>query len=205
MNFLNRPWNVVFFTGFVAYFCIRGAYAHRTKRETKIHREVDWLEKALLLLVISSALVLPMLYLFSPWLAFADYRLPAWAGPCGAVVMLLALWMFWRSHADLGQNWSVTLEVREGHQLVTRGVYRTIRHPMYASIFLWGIAQALMLPNWLAGWSAFVPFLVMYVLRMPREERMMCAFFGQEYRNYMARTGRLFPRIRREPVRATGE
>ena len=68
---------------------------------------------------------------------FADYRLPApylaatvpW---CGAAVMLAALWLFWRSHADLGWHWSATLEVREGHALVDRGVYRRVRHPMYA-------------------------------------------------------------------------
>jgi protein-S-isoprenylcysteine O-methyltransferase Ste14 len=103
--------------------------------------------------------------------------------------------MFWRSHADLGQNWSATLEVRKDHELVTQGIYRSIRHPMYASILLWGLAQALLLPNWLAGWSAFVPFTVLYIIRTPREERMMCEFFGDQYRNYMRRTGRLLPRI----------
>ena len=74
--------------------------------------------------------------------------------------MLAALWLFWRSHADLGQNWSVSLEIRKDHRIVQHGVYRLIRHPMYASIWLWSIAQALLLANWLAGWSAVVPFAV---------------------------------------------
>jgi protein-S-isoprenylcysteine O-methyltransferase Ste14 len=192
------PWNVVFFVGFVFYLRIRGVYARRTGREEKAHRQIDGLEKFLLLLVIPSSLLLPLLYLFTPWLAFGDYRLPAWAPWCGAAVMSAALWLFWRSHADLGQNWSVSLELRKDHQLVKHGVYRSIRHPMYASIWLWGIAQGLLLPNWLAGWCAFVTFAPMYFLRTPREERMMCQFFGQEYREYMRQTGRLFPRIRKE-------
>lgn len=194
MNIL-QPWNVIFFFGFIAYLTIRGVYARRTKREVKVHRQIDGLEKALLFLVISSSTLLPLVYLFTPLLAFADYRLPAFAPWCGTAIMVVALWLFWRSHADLGQNWSVSLELRKDHQLVSHGVYRSIRHPMYASIFLWSIAQALLLPNWLAGWSALGPFTLMYILRTPREERMMCEFFGQDYRDYMGRTGRLFPRI----------
>ena len=197
MAHLSRPSSVLFLVGFVAYTAIRGVYARRSKRVSTAHRRVDALEKALLLLVIPPSLVLPLLYLFTPWLGFADYRLPAWAGWCGAAVMLAALWLFWRSHADLGRHWSATLEVREGHTLVDGGVYRRVRHPMYASIFLWCIAQGLLLPNWLAGWCALATFSVMYVVRTPREERMMCEFLGEGYRDYMRRTGRLFPRIGR--------
>jgi protein-S-isoprenylcysteine O-methyltransferase Ste14 len=195
MNLLNNPWCAVFFVGFIAYLAIRGVYARRSNRHEKVHRQVDGLEKFLLILVIGTSTLLPLIYLFTPLLAFADYRPPAWVPWCGAAVMLAAHWLFWRSHADLGDNWSVTLEVRKEHRLVTAGVYRHIRHPMYAAIFLWCLAQGLLLPNWLAGWSALATFALMYLLRTPREERMMCGFFGQDYRDYMARTGRLFPRL----------
>ena len=190
-----QPWNITFLIGFIAYLTIRGVFARRTKANQLVVRRVDALEKALLALVIPTSSLLPLLYLFTPWLAFADYRLPAIAPWCGVALMLAAIWLFWRSHADLGQNWSVTLELRKGHQLVRHGVYRSIRHPMYASIFLWSLAQGLMLQNWLAGWSAFVTFSLKYLLRTPREEQMMCEFLGQEYRDYMRVTGRLFPRI----------
>jgi protein-S-isoprenylcysteine O-methyltransferase Ste14 len=191
-----RPWDVVFLVGFVAYLGIRNEYARRTKGEATTHRQVDWLEVSLLTLVMPGSLLLPLLYLFTSWLAFADYHLPAWAPWCGTAIMLAALWLFWRSHADLGRNWSISLELKKDHCVVNHGVYRLIRHPMYASIFLWGIAQGLLLPNWLAGWCAFVTFAVMYFVRTPREERMMCEFFGEQYRDYMRGTGRLFPRIR---------
>jgi protein-S-isoprenylcysteine O-methyltransferase Ste14 len=141
-------------------------------------------------------MLLPVLYLFTPLLAFADYRLPPFAPWCGAGIMAAGLWLFWRSHTDLGQNWSVTLEVRKGHTIITRGVYRWIRHPMYASIWLFSLAQGLLLENWLAGWSALVTFAALYFVRAPREEQMMCDVFGEDYRDYMRRTGRLFPRWR---------
>lgn len=190
-----QPWNIFFLIGFIVYVAIRGVFEHRAKSNEKTIRKLDALEKMLLFLVGVGSLLLPFLYLFTPWLAFADYRLPAFAPWCGAAIMVFALWLFYRSHADLGRNWSVTLELRKGHQLVKHGVYRSIRHPMYAAILLFDIAQGLLLENWLAGWFALLTFAVMYFVRTPLEEQMMCEFFGQEYRDYMQQTGRLFPRI----------
>ena len=66
---------------------------------------------------------------------------------------------------------------------------------MYLSIFLWSICQGLMLENWLAGWSALVTFAPLYFVRTPREEALMCEHFGEDYRDYMAQTGRLIPRL----------
>jgi protein-S-isoprenylcysteine O-methyltransferase Ste14 len=201
MNLAGQPWNVVFLVGFVVYVGIRSVFARRTKRNENVVNRVDGQERVLLFLMIAGSVLLPVLYLFTPWLAFADYRLPAFAPWCGAAVMLASLWLFWRSHADLGNNWSISLELRKEHELVTSGVYRSIRHPMYASIWLWGIAQGLLLNNWLAGWSSFVLFVPMYFLRTPREEAMVAEHFGQPYRDYMARTGRLLPRIGRRAPR----
>ena len=188
-------WNLVFLAGFIVYVGIRGFYKQRTKGNELVVRRVDGVEKALMIIVIPGGLLLPVIYLFTPWLAFADYRLPAGAPWCGVLLMAAALWLFWRSHADLGQNWSVTLEVRKGHHLIAQGVYRSIRHPMYASIWLWCLAQGLMLQNWLAGWYAFFAFALMYFIRTPREEKMMRDFFGQEYVEYMQRTGRILPGV----------
>jgi protein-S-isoprenylcysteine O-methyltransferase Ste14 len=190
-----QPWNIVFLIGFIAYVVIRGIYGSRAKSNEKAVSRADGLDRAVMVIVFMGCLLLPVVYLFTPWLAFADYHLPAFVPWFGAAVMLVALWLFWRSHADLGQNWSVTLELRKGHQLVKHGVYRSIRHPMYASILLFGLGQGLLLQNWLAGWSAFLTFALMYFVRTPREEHMMCEFFGQEYRDYMRRTGRVFPLI----------
>jgi len=191
---IQQPWNLVFLVGFIVYVTIRGVFKTRSKNVETVDDRVDRLEKALLLIVIPGALLLPLIYLFSNWLAFADYRILTFAKWLGTFFMVVALWLFWRSHHDLGRNWSQSLEVRKEHRLVTYGVYRKIRHPMYASIWLWSLAQGLLLENWLAGWYAFVAFAIMYFIRTPREERMMCEHFGDQYRNYMEKTGRLFPR-----------
>jgi protein-S-isoprenylcysteine O-methyltransferase Ste14 len=193
-----QPWNIVFLIGFLLYLGIRGRFARQTKNNEAILRRVDAQETILLVTVIATSLLFPILYLFTPLLQFVDYRLPVWVPWCGLTVMIAALWLFWRSHVDLGLNWSVTLEVRKGHQIVSDGVYRSIRHPMYAAIWLWCIAQGLLLENWLAGWSALLAFGCLYFLRTPREESMMREHFGVDYEDYVAVTGRLIPRL---PVR----
>ena len=152
MNILQPP-NAVFFIGLVVQFVIRHHFIQRTKSEKKTVRQVDRIEKVLLAAVLPTALLLPPLYCFTPLLSFADYDLASSIRWAGAVIMVASLWLFWRSHVDLGQNWSVSLELRENHQLVSHGVYRWVRHPMYASIWLWGLAQGMMLANWFAGWA----------------------------------------------------
>jgi protein-S-isoprenylcysteine O-methyltransferase Ste14 len=87
--------------------------------------------------------------------------------------------------------------MRKDHELVERGVYRRVRHPMYAAIFLFAIAQGFLLQNWLAGWGGFVSFAVLYLMRAPREEKMMREFFGAPYDDYRKRTGGLWPSSKR--------
>lgn len=193
-----RVANILFLAGFVAYCAIRGVYQKRAKGAEKIDRRRDRMETILLFVVFVGNILLPVIYILTPWLRFADYRLPRWEPWIGVGVMALALWLFWRSHADLGRNWSITLEIRKEHELITHGVYRFMRHPMYASIFLFGLAQGLMLSNWLAGWAAVVTFTPMYFIRTPREERMMVEHFGESYRRYMTEAGRLWPRYQRK-------
>ena len=68
---------------------------------------------------------------------------------------------------------------------------------MYTSIWLWGLAQGMMLANWFAGWAVLPAFAAMYFIRTPREERLMRDEFGDRYGEYAQRTGRIFPRLRK--------
>ena len=149
----------------------------------------------LLSLLWGIAILLPFLHMFSPWLRFADYHLPVWAGIIGIVIFAFSLWLLWRSHADLGRNWSITLEIQQKHSLVTHGVFSYIRHPMYAAHLLWGIAQGLLIQDWIAGLAALALLVPLCFLRVPREERMMLEQFGEEYQHYITRTGRIIPRF----------
>lgn len=173
----------------------RAWYGKKYRQDrTAIYRR-EGLAVGLLAFLWGLAILTPLFYMLTDWLDFANYDLPTWAGWIGAVTFAIALWLLWRSHADLGRNWSVTVETKERHTLVTNGVFGYIRHPMYAAHWLWGIAQALLIQNWMAGLASLVVFLPLYLLRVPREERMMLEQFGEEYRKYMNRTGRVIPRL----------
>lgn len=183
----------IYFIGLILIFSIRLWHRWRARNNQTVVSRRTPLEILLLSLAFTGMLLIPVSYLLTPLLNFADYSLSSWLGWTGTMIFTVALWLLWRSHIDLGHNWSDTLEIRKGHQLITNGVYKHIRHPMYAAFLLWGLAQPLLLHNWIAGWSHLISFLPLYFLRVPREEQMMRDQFGEEYQSYMNRTGRIIP------------
>lgn len=139
---------------------------------------------------------LPMLaWFFGPWLDFAHVGLPEWARWGGAAIVVAGVWYFWRTHVALAQNWTPLLEVREGNTLVTTGPYRLVRHPMYSSSFVIDAGFALLSANWLVATTLLAGMAVLYAVRVNDEETLMLDAFGDEYRAYMDRTGRLAPRL----------
>jgi len=138
---------------------------------------------------------LTLIWVVTPVLAFADYPLHPALFFVGILLLAIGLWLLYRSHADLGTNWSITLQIRERHYLVTHGVYRWSRHPMYLALITIATGQALALPNWLAGPAYFVAMLLLVSLRFGPEERMMREEFGKDYEAYAATTKRLIPGV----------
>ena len=191
---IDNIFELIFLAGFIAGSVIRKVYTFRCRHGKAVKKH-----KSVVDIILISAggvgMVLPLFYLFSPWLNFADYHLPGWLGWIGTAVFAMALLLLWRSHADLGRNWSAILRIRQEHSLVTGGLYRHIRHPMYAAHLLWAIAQGLLLENWLAGWAFLIVFVPLYLVRVPKEERMMLEQFDEQYRQYVSRTGGIIMRF----------
>jgi protein-S-isoprenylcysteine O-methyltransferase Ste14 len=144
--------------------------------------------------VILGIWVFPLAYAFTDWLRPFDYSVPVWAVWAAASVFALSLVIRWEAQRSLGEQWSSTLEMAEGHALVTGGIYAYIRHPIYASLILWAAAQPFLLNNVIAGWGGALAVALIWLVRVPREERMMLERLGEEYRRYVTRTGRLIPK-----------
>jgi len=200
---LDDIFDLAFLVGFIAASLIRAYWLKRTphwwrNRVSIADDRERGQDRPLMLLTTLGMVVVPFLYLFTRRLDFADYTLPATAslvaGSLGAALFLQALLLLWRSHADLAGSFSPGLQIRKDHRLVTTGVYERVRHPMYSAHLLWAVAQILLLQNWIAGPAFLVASLPLYVVRIPREEEMMLDRFGEEYRRYMERTGRVVPR-----------
>jgi protein-S-isoprenylcysteine O-methyltransferase Ste14 len=128
-----------------------------------------------------------------PWLEVLLVPFPDWLRWTGITLGVVSFVLYAWSQATLGKAWSPHLQMREEHRLVTTGPYARIRHPIYLALmgFLTGIA--LVTANWFFI-VLLVVSIVVLALRIPKEEQMMVEDFGEEYKAYMQRTGRLFPK-----------
>jgi protein-S-isoprenylcysteine O-methyltransferase Ste14 len=183
---------------FVAVFAISGYYRHRARRTGEI---IDRRREGMTLLMLRVIFALPMFvavlaYLVSPPLmAWAQLPLPSWLrwiGMClGALTIPSAWWLF----SNLGRNVSETVLTKADHALVTTGPYQWVRHPLYTTAGAMFIAIGLMAANWfILLFAGLIVFLVR-LLVVPREEQALTAKFGDDYRDYMMRTGAMLPRL----------
>jgi len=186
---------LVWVAGIIGWYVIRYPHQRRSRKTPIASRRERVREGILLATSFTGLFILPLIYVTTGKPQVADYPFHPLLAWLGTATFAMALIGFYRTHRDLGRFWSVTLEIRQTHELVTTGVYRHVRHPMYAAFFLWAIAQALLLPNWIAGPAGLAGFGTLFGLRVRREERMMEAAFGDAYRAYAARTWRVIPGV----------
>jgi protein-S-isoprenylcysteine O-methyltransferase Ste14 len=178
-----------------AWYVIRYPYERRSRRasvETNQKRGAEYGRMA----VAGSGLgVLPALHLWTNLLNFADRSANWLLFALGAICGVGALVMFVLTHKALGKLWSVSLQLKQEHRLVTHGVYKKLRHPMYSAFWLMALAQAFFLANWIAGLSGLLGFGFLFFSRIGPEERMMEEAFGDEYRAYQKRSWRIIPHV----------
>jgi len=190
------PWfaKAVVLLASIVMVVIRAPYGQRS-RTIPVAKSRRGVLEIVLLTIAWAAFFLTLIWIVTPLFDFAEYPLYPVPLVAGALCLALGLWLFHRSHADLGGNWSITLEVREKHQLVTHGIYRFVRHPMYLSLLIYSAGQALAVPNWLVGPSYGVSMILLFAFRVVPEERMMREEFGRDYQAYMETTKRLIPGV----------
>ena len=169
-----NPWiaKVIVLAGTLTMIAIRAPHGRRSRNVKVAKSRKTSLETGLLVLAWIGFFI-PLIWIASPILSFAEYRLGLGPLVAGVMCFVIGLWLLYRSHADLGTNWSVTLEVREQHRLITQGIYRRIRHPMYFALVVYSLGQALVIPNWVAGPANLVAFTILFALRVHAEEQMM--------------------------------
>jgi len=139
--------------------------------------------------------LLSIVWLIHPaWVGWSSLTLPDWLRWVGAAVGAVAVWLGYLAHRDLGLSYTPTLRTGGKRQLIVQGVYRWMRHPMYTSFFAYFIASFLLIANWLVGVLGLV-YSLLILERVGHEERMLLETYGEEYRHYIQRTGRLLPRL----------
>jgi protein-S-isoprenylcysteine O-methyltransferase Ste14 len=181
----------------IAFAMHRGYYVrkHGAEQNTLKKREGGLTSRIAGLLGLSGFAAV-IIYVINPdWLSWATLPLPPslrWAG-IGMAFLGFAL-LQW-SQSTLGKNWSDTPRMIKEQALVTSGPYQFIRHPIYTAFLLILGSTLLISANWIIG-LAWISMTVLEVLsRIGFEENLMLEYFGEEYREYMKRTGRLLPKL----------
>jgi protein-S-isoprenylcysteine O-methyltransferase Ste14 len=137
----------------------------------------------------------PLVYLINPnWMAWSKIGLPdgiRWLGVLLGIICVIGIyWLF----SSIGSGITPTSATRKEHKLVTIGPYRWIRHPLYTFGSSMFVAFGLMADNWFIGALGILAFIGM-AIRTPNEEANLIAKFGDEYREYMKRTGAFLPKF----------
>jgi len=162
----------------------------------KISRKVDG--SAMMNIIRFGGLILwlsPLVYLINPnWMNWSKIGLPEsirWLGVGIGVLCTFGIyWLF----SSIGSGITPTSATRKEHKLVTRGIYRWIRHPLYTIGSSFIISFGMMADNWFITAFGILAFILM-ASRTPKEEANLVEKFGDEYREYMKRTGRYLPRL----------
>lgn len=175
------------------------ALSYRIRSQATREKLDRWQEGAFILFTLRPIGVATMVgllaYLIDPaWMEWSSLPLPAWVRWLGVGLGVLGGALIVWTFSNLGKNLTDTVVTRREHTLVTSGPYRWVRHPFYVAVLLTVFANALAAANWFLMVGGTLVFLLM-VIRTRTEEAKLLERFGDQYRAYMARTGRFVPRV----------
>ena len=186
-------WKIIFMIIWIGGGIVRNPHMKNYKKTEKINSKKTSREKFFCFLAAIGMMIVPMIYVFTPWLNSFSMGLPDWVRWMGAIGFGFGMVLFWWVHKTLGKNWSPLLEIRKDHKLITEGPYKYVLHPMYAAIWIWVLCQGIILSNWAVMIVGILTWSILYFIRLSDEERMMVEEFGQEYKDYMKRTKKIIP------------
>jgi protein-S-isoprenylcysteine O-methyltransferase Ste14 len=182
---------IVLATGITLYFRLQAA----ASGERISRKEEGYIFATTLRLAGFGLWIATFAYLIFPssveWASLPLHRSIRWMGMAGGVAC--AVLMYWTLNS-LGRNLTDTVVTRQNATLVTNGPYRWVRHPFYVTAALLMASVTVLTANWLIR-LASLTVLALLAFRTPKEERLLIERFGQQYKDYMARTNRFFPRM----------
>lgn len=195
-------YRILFVALYALFFVVRGYYRFaKPKRDEPAavqERKAFGKAEVVVSIAVLGYFVSIILYLLNPpwfaWSQIPDY--PEFAHWIGFLLGLVSIPFLWWIHKTLDRQYSPCLQIKESHLLITDGPYANVRHPMYTVLSAFSFGVSLLTANLLV-----IGFAVLLIIPFPfiarKEEQMLLETFGEEYSEYMKRTGRFFPRLRK--------
>lgn len=112
----------------------------------------------------------------------------------GSLILVCGCFVNIKGRFNLGKNWSNQIKIYKDHYFVSSGVYKFVRHPLYASIIWMFFGASLIYANCLAFLSNLVIFIPFMYYRAKQEENLLIKEF-EDYKNYQIKTGMFFPKL----------
>lgn len=193
-TYTEIPFRICFGILWLLYFGIRIYFQGKVAGKRTVIR-INGKQESLFFRLSALAYLLLPLYCLTPWLSFAHIPFPSWFRWLGSIIACVGISLFSWAHYALGENWTAVLALSQEHELVTQGPYRYVRHPMYSAFFTIGFGFLLLSANWIVGLLYLGTLTLLYAFRVSKEEELMISRFGETYRQYMQKTGRIFPRL----------
>lgn len=162
--------------------------------------QVQKKKRLFLFLLIAGIQVVPFVYIFSVDFGPTDYQWWRWLGIPATICFAFFVWLFIKGLIDLGKWWVPGQELKEDLELVQRGAYHYVRHPMYLALLGIAVCQVFMIQNWIAGPISLLMVTPFVIYQIRREERLLLRYFGDDYKEYCRKTGRLWPLEERMPL-----
>ncbi|MCF8368069.1 MAG: isoprenylcysteine carboxylmethyltransferase family protein [Bacteroidales bacterium] len=141
-------------------------------------------------LTLTSSLIGIIIFLIDPGIMkWSQIMIHPFIRLSGVVFGVCAIILFYWALRSLGNNFFASLKMKEGHQLITSGLYKWSRHPMYVAFVIMWLSFFLLSANWFIGSTGLVTYVIIFIWRIPKEERMLTEHFGARYLNYKKQTG----------------
>ena len=194
----ETPFRVLLVVVTLAQTAVTVVYVRRARAGSTIVQRRE--EGLLLTILLGGAYVTYALavlaYLVRPeWMMWSALALPPWLRWVGTLPLFAGGALVVSGLFHLGRNITVGIRTKQDHALITSGPYHWVRHPLYTGVLIESVGVCLLMANWFAALSGSL-FWVLIAYRTPMEEEKLIERFGDEYRSYMQRTGRFFPKRR---------
>ena len=195
-------YRILFVALYALFFSVRGYYRFVKPKQSEPEIVEERKEFGKAEVMISFAILgyfgTVILYLLNlSWFAWTQiFTYPEIIRWIGVLLTLSSVPFLWWIHRTLDHQYSPCLQIKESHSLITEGPYSRVRHPMYTVLNMFSFGVSLVTANFLV-----IGFALLVIIPFPfiaqKEEQMLIETFGEEYSEYMNRTGRFFPRLRK--------
>ena len=177
----------VVWIAFLLYWQIKATDTKTTQRLEPAASRIFRVFAFLIAIVLLSTTRIPLRWLYLQLWPAGLW--PFWLGAAVTIAgLLFAVW----ARVHLGRNWSRSVTIKQGHELITTGPYAVVRHPIYTGILTGFLGMAIAISQ-VRGFIVFVLIFLVFWFKLRMEEEWMRTQFGETYATYARQTAALVP------------